>query len=170
MLRRFIGWRLNVAEREMGMSVEYLRHILRVSVRAFLAFTKILPLARYRRKLPLEALHVARLTAVCYEDCGDCVQGEVNAAKKEGVSRSIVQAILTGEAIELPDELADVYHFCLAILETRDDDSLRSRIRAHYGEEGLVEIALALGACRVFPTVRRALGYAKSCSIEPIKV
>src|SRR5258708_1610623 len=101
MLRKFIGWRLNAAEREMGTSVEYLRHILRVSVRAFLAFTKVLPLAKYHRKLPLEALHVARLTALCYEDCGDCVQGEVNMAKKAGVSVSLVQAILTGEAIEL---------------------------------------------------------------------
>jgi hypothetical protein len=170
MLRRFIGWRLNVAEREMGTSVEYVRHILRVSVGACLAFTRFLPLARYRRKLPLEAVHVARLTALCYEDCGDCVQGEVNLAKKEGISLTVVQAILTGEGIELPEELADVYHFCLAILETRDDEGLRQRVRAHYGEEGLVEIALALGACRVFPTIRRALGYAKSCSVEPIKV
>ena len=170
MLRKFTSWRLSVAEREMGTSVEYLRHILRVSVRAFLVFTKILPLAKYYRRLPLEALHVARLTALCYEDCGDCVQGEVNMAKRAGVSLALVQAILTGEAIELPEELADVYHFSLAILETRDDDSLRNRVRGHYGEEGLVEIALALGACRVFPTIRRALGYAKSCSIEPIKI
>lgn len=170
MLRSFLDWRISAAERDMGASMEYLRHILRVRVRAFLAFTKILPLAKYQRKLPLEALHVVRLTALCYEDCGACVQGEVNLAKKAGVSLTLVQAILTGEAIELPEELADVYHFCLAILETRDDESLRNRVRAHYGEEGLVEIALALGACRVFPTIRRALGYARSCAIEPIKV
>jgi hypothetical protein len=170
MLRRFINWRLSVAERQMGTSVDYLRHILRISRRAFLAFAKIMPLANYHRVLPEAPLHVVRLTALCFEDCGGCVQGEVNMAKKAGVSLAVVQAVLSGEAIELPEELADVYHFSLAVLETRDDETLRDRVREHYGEEGLVEIALALGACRVFPTIRRALGYAKSCSVEPIKV
>ena len=170
MLRSFINWRLTVAERKMGTSVDYLRHILRVSLRAFRAFTRIIPLAEYHRALPAEPLHVARLTALVYEDCGGCLQGEVNLAKQAGISVAVVQAVLGGDAFELPEELADVYHFCLAVLETRDDEALRERLRQHYGEEGLVEIALALGACRVFPTIRRALGYAKSCSVEPIKV
>ncbi len=170
MLRRFINWRLSVAEREMGTSVDYLRHILRVSRRAFMAFTKIIPLAEYHRALPADPLHVVRLTALVYEDCGGCVQGEVNLAKKAGVSQAVVRAVLDGEAVELSEELADVYHFALSVLETREDEALRERIREHYGEEGLVEIALALGACRVFPTIRRAMGYAKSCSVEPIKV
>jgi alkylhydroperoxidase family enzyme len=170
MLNSFINWRLTVAERRMGFPVEYLRHILRVSRRAFFAFTKIMPLANYRRVLPLDALHVARLTTLSYEDCGTCLQGEVNLAKRDGVDLSIIQAILNAEAVELSEELADVYHFALAVLETRDDDTLRERIKRHYGEEGLVELALAIGACRVFPTVKRALGYAQSCSVEPIRV
>jgi alkylhydroperoxidase family enzyme len=170
MLNSFINWRLTVAERRMGFSVEYLRYILGVSRRAFFAFTKILPLARYHRVLPMDALHVARLTALSYEDCGTCVQGEVNLAKRAGVAPAIIQAVLNTEAVELAEELADVYHFALAVLETRDDETLRNRIKEHYGEEGLVEIALAIGACRVFPTVKRALGYAQSCSVEPIRV
>jgi hypothetical protein len=170
MLRKFISWRLSVAERQMGTSVDYLRHILRVSRRAFMAFAKIIPLAHYHRVLPEAPLHVARLTALVYEDCGGCLQGEVNMAKKAGVSVAVIQAVLGGDAFELSEELADVYRFALAVLETREDEALRERLREHYGEEGLVEIALALGACRVFPTIRRAMGYAKSCSVEPIKV
>ncbi|CAN5507389.1 hypothetical protein BH10PLA2_BH10PLA2_04700 [soil metagenome] len=170
MINQIINWRLTLAERRMGFSVEYLRYILSVSRKAFFAFVKIVPLSSYRRVLPLEALHVARLATLNFEDCGTCVQGEVNLAKRDGVDAAVIQSVLNAEAVELSEELADVYHFALAVLETRDDETLRERVKEHYGEEGLVELALAIGACRVFPTVKRALGFAKSCSVEPIRV
>ena len=60
MIRWLIGKRISAAERRLGVRADYLRHILRVSPRAFLKFVKIMPLAQYRRALPAEPYHVVR--------------------------------------------------------------------------------------------------------------
>ena len=47
---------------------------------------------------------------------------------------------------------------------------MRERVRERYGEEGLVELALGIAAARVFPVVKRALGYATSCALVKVKI
>ena len=51
------------------------------SLGGFLAFVKLMPLAKYRRKLPAGPYHVARIVAARHEDCGPCVQIEVDLAR-----------------------------------------------------------------------------------------
>lgn len=165
MLRWLIHKRLAAAEQELGASVDYLRHILRVSLGAFFKFVKVMPLAEYRRSLPAAPYHVARLVATRHEDCGPCVQIEVHLAKKAGVSAPILQAVLAAHPDALPEDLAAVYRFAEAVVtRSGEEDPLREQMRRHYGEAGLVELALAIAICRVFPTTKRALGYATSCS------
>ena len=86
MLRRLILRKLGTEERRMGVSLDYLRHILGTSFKSFFVFTKIMPISNHRRKLPVEPYYVARLVATRDEDCGTCVQIEVNLAKEEGVA------------------------------------------------------------------------------------
>ncbi len=171
MIRRFILYRLDKEERRLGASLDYLRHILRVSLSAFFKFAKIMPLATYRKTLPVDAYSVARLVATQHEDCGSCLQIEVNLAKSEGVSRDTIRATLNGEVEALSEQLADVYRFAEAVVRATDDDVvLREKVNQHYGDGGLVELALAIASCRVFPTTKRALGYAKSCRLVQIDV
>src|SRR2546422_1159711 len=105
MLRWLIGKRLNAAERTLGVSLEYARHILRVSLRAFFKFIKIMPLAEYRRALPAAPFYAARIVAIRHDDCGECVQIAVNQAKNAGVSAGLIQAVLAGRWGGLPDDL-----------------------------------------------------------------
>lgn len=171
MLRRLIETRISAAERSLGVPADYLRHILRVSLRSFFKFVKIMPLAEYRRALASEPYHVARLVATRDEDCGTCLQIEVNLAKKDGVSPAVLQAVLDSRPDDLPRELADVYHFTQHVVTASGgEDELRERIRRRYGEEALVELAMAMAVCRVFPITKRALGYAKSCSKVTVQV
>jgi alkylhydroperoxidase family enzyme len=171
MLRWLINRRLNAAERDLGAPVDYLRHIARVSLRAFFKFVKIMPLAQYRRKLPAPLYHAARLVATQHEDCGTCVQIEVNLAKKAGVSPALLQAVLEEDLTALPEEVADACRFAKAVVTaTGEEGELRERIRQRHGEEALVELALAIAVCRVFPTTKRALGYATSCARVPVQV
>ena len=171
MLRRLIETRISAAERSLGVPADYLRHILRVSLRAFFKFVKIMPLAEYRRALASEPYHVARLVATRDEDCGTCVQIEVNLAKKDGVSPAVLQAVLDSQPDDLPRELADVYHFTRHVVTASGaEGEFRERIRRRYGEEALVELAMAMAVCRVFPITKRALGYAKSCSKVTVQV
>lgn len=164
-----LGWlvskRLDAAERQLGVSVDYLRHLYRVSPGGFFKFARILPLAAYRRKLPAEPFHVATLAAVKHEDCGTCVQIGVNMALRDRVPTAVIKATVEGRPEDLSPELADVYHFATSVacadgLETEP----RERIRQRWGETALAEMALAIASCRTFPTLKRGLGYATSCA------
>lgn len=171
MLRRLISWKLDSVERELGVSMDYLRHILRYSLPGFMKFAKIIPLAEFRRELPAEPYFVAVLVATQNADCGTCVQIGVNQAKKAGIRADIINAVIQGRPDELPDELADVYRFAASVVQADNlEGELREKIRDRYGEAGLVEMALAMGVSRIFPTTKRALGYAKSCAAVSLEV
>jgi alkylhydroperoxidase family enzyme len=171
MIHRLILARLDAAEKQLGASLDYARHIARVSLRAFFKFVKIMPLASYRRTLPRGPYHVARIVATRDEDCGTCVQIVVNAAKKSGVPATVLRAVLDRRPDELPEELAEAYHFAEEVVTaTWQEGVWRERIRRRYGDEALVELALAIAACRVFPITKRALGFATSCRQVNIQV
>jgi alkylhydroperoxidase family enzyme len=171
MLRRILMGRLNVLERELGVSVEYVRHILRTSLRCFRNFARIIPLASYRRRLPVDACHVARLVVTRHADCGTCLQIAVNEARKAGVSVDTVQAVLADDADRLPEGLAEVYRFALGVVgATGDEDAVRESLRTRYGEEALIELAMTIASSSFFPVVKRALGYAVSCSRVEVSV
>jgi len=157
-------------ERKLGGSLDYARHILRTSLRAFFKFGRVIPLSEYRRVLPVDAHFTARIVATRDEDCGTCVQIEVNLARRAGMSADLLESVLAERPDDLPLELAEVYRFARAVVKARDDEELRAKMRQRYGEEGLVELALAMAACRVFPIVKRTLGYAKSCSLVEVRV
>ena len=171
MLRRFLLSRIAAAEKELGASLDYCRYMIRVSLRASFKFAKFLAVDEYRRVLPPGPCYVARIVAVRDEDCGTCVQIAVNQAKKAGVPATVVQAVLDGQPDRLPDELAEAYRFAEAVVtQSGEEDALRERIRSRHGDEGLVEMALAIASCRVFPITKRALGYAVSCSAMAVRV
>ena len=95
----------------------------------------------------------------------------MNEVKKAGVPAEILRAVLDGRLDDLPEELRDVYRFAEAVVKASgEEDAFRERIRARYGDEGLIEMALAIASCRVFPTTKRALGYAVSCSKVAVSV
>jgi hypothetical protein len=165
MLRALIENRIAAAEHRIGVKADYLRHMLGVSLRSFLKFTKVMPLAEYRRVLPSDPYHVARIVATRDEDCGTCLQIEINLAKRDKMKPLLIRAAVNGKPDEMPEQLADVYRFAEAVVKrTGDEDIYRERIRELYGEEGLVELAMAIAVCRIFPATKRALGFAKSCS------
>jgi hypothetical protein len=171
MLRWLIKRRLNATQKKLGVSLDYARHMLRISLRAFLRFLKIMPLAEYRRAIPAEPFYAARIVATRHDDCGECVQIAVNQARNVGIRPALLEAILTGRMEELPDEVADACRFAAAVVTASgEEDALRERIRARYGEEALVELALTIAAARFFPTAKRALGYAKSCARVSVPV
>ncbi len=165
MIRRMILSRLAREEHRLGESVEYVRYILHVSLRAFFRFAKIFSIAEYRDRLPADAYHVARIVAARDEDCGTCVQIEINLAKASGVPSALLQAVINRNLDALPHPILDVYRFVeMVVTSAEEDDSLRQNIITHYGERGLVELALAIGASRFFPIVKRTLGHATTCA------
>src|SRR5215831_6790142 len=89
MLRKFILWRIASTEKQWGVSLEYCRFIVRVSLRAASKFAKFLAVDEYRRVLPPGPCYVARIAAVRDADCGTCIQIAVSQAREAGVSAEI---------------------------------------------------------------------------------
>ncbi|HEV2881142.1 MAG TPA: hypothetical protein VGX24_07675 [Pyrinomonadaceae bacterium] len=172
MLRQLILRQLDAQECKLGgVSIDYLRHVARTSLPAFFKFALFTPLAAHRRALPADAYHVARIVATQHEDCGTCVQIEVNLARRDGVAPEVLRAAVKRRPEELPAALADVYRFAQAVVEADGaEGEWRERVREQYGEEALVEMALGIAAARVFPTTKRALGYATSCALVNVEV
>lgn len=171
MIRTLIGNSLNAEERKLGASLDYARDILRTSLPAFLKFAMFMPLSRHREALPRAAYHVARIVATRDEDCGTCVQIEVNLARADGLPVDVIEAVLNENVDALPDDLADVYRFARRVVEASgEDDALRERMRYRYGDDGLVDLALGMASARVFPIVKRTLGHARSCALVKIEV
>lgn len=94
MIRHMILSRLAREEHQLGESVEYIRYMLGASLRGVLRFSKIFSIAEYRDGLPADAYHVARIVAARDEDCGTCVQVEINLAKAGGVSSELLRAVI----------------------------------------------------------------------------
>lgn len=108
-IRWFLERRLRAVERTQGISLAYLRGMLRVSPPHFLAFMKVMPLARFRRALPAEAYHLARIVTARHEDCGTWMTMEVHLATRAGVSAALIHTILDEAPCALPSDLAEVY-------------------------------------------------------------
>lgn len=145
--------------------MDYLRDIADNSPAAFLKLALIAPLGVHRRALPLDAWHIARVTAAFAEDCGTCAQIAITLARRDHVSAAHLRAVISGDSAALPEPLRDVYCFAHTIANRRDDERLRERLRARYGQTALVELALAAAISRVIPTLKRALGQARACSV-----
>jgi len=172
-LRKLIHAGLDSAERTLRVpgSMEYLRAVAGHSRGAFLKFSLFLPLATHRRRLPSAAYHAARLAATRHQDCGTCVQIVVNQARSDGVPAPLLRALLHDRPDDVPPEVAEAYRFARAVVEQAPDaESLREQVRARFGEEGLVELALGIASAQVFPVAKRALGYATSCTLASVEL
>jgi hypothetical protein len=89
---------------------------------------------------------------------------EVRIAKKSGVNTPVVQAMIEQDNCALSQDLAKVYVLAeVVVTRNGPEDEYRDAILRRYGEIGLVESSLAVAACRLFPTNKRALGYTIPC-------
>lgn len=141
----------------------YMHEILDVSIAAFFKLAMAQAMSTHREGLPLTALFAARITAVRFEDCGPCAQLVVNMALEAGVAAATVRAIVARDFDAMGEDAALGVAFADAVLAHASTDALRARALATYGERGLVTLAYAIAATRIYPTMKRVLGYAHTC-------
>ncbi|MBY0585678.1 hypothetical protein K2X85_00785 [bacterium] len=171
MIGYLLGKQIDKAEKSLGASLHYLRHVMRVSLPDFFRLRRLGMLLNHRVALPPAPFHVARLVSVMAEECGECVQIEINLARQAGVPADVLQSILAMRPSDLPEELGDVYLFAECVVQNSGDvEPLRAKMRHRYGERGLVELAMGIALARTFPTVKRGLGYSSICNLKGMKV
>jgi hypothetical protein len=152
-------------ERTFSYDAGYLRVLLAASPATFLKFSVVTGLTP-RRDAPAEALAAAGIVATLREDCGPCTQIGVDIAVKGGVERQVLRAILSGDEAAMGEGAALAYRFARASLDRDMEtaDPLRDAIVRRWGEKGLVAIALTITTARMYPTLKYALGYGRTCS------
>ncbi|WOO41766.1 carboxymuconolactone decarboxylase family protein [Rubellicoccus peritrichatus] len=161
---------LTAFEEHYQYDVSYLQEILAASPEAMQAFDQFKAMGAFRRKLSPEAYFVANIATMQTEDCGSCLQLVVKMALEAGVSSEIVRGALNKGA-GLSTELELLHLFSVGVATNNLVDGLQEQISELFGKEALVEIALCIAASRVYPSLKRALGYAgKSCSLVQIEV
>jgi hypothetical protein len=166
MIKWLLRRRIDAFEKEYDYDTSHMRYIVDVSVRAALKFGRVMGLTTYREDVPLEAGFAAGLTTTLAEDCGPCSQLVVTMAEREGLAPATIKAILAGDEHAMTPEAALGFRFTQAVL--RHDpaaDALRDEIVARWGRRALVSLAFGITAARMFPTLKYALGFGKSCSL-----
>ncbi|HXQ14367.1 MAG TPA: hypothetical protein VN814_07075 [Caulobacteraceae bacterium] len=152
-------------ERAFRYDASYMRAVLAASPATFMKFSVATSLVR-RRDAPAEALAAAGVVATLREDCGPCTQIGVDMAVKGGIDRRVLRAILAGDHAAMGETAALAYRFAQASLDRDMEtaDPLRDEIVRRWGEKGLVAIALTITTARMYPTLKYALGFGKTCS------
>lgn len=165
MLKTFIEKMLRKQEEVTGESVDYLRDLHAAAPGALWRFVCFLPMSRFRKSLPLEAQAVARIAAVHAEDCGPCLQTVVNLMTVAGVAPQTLRAAVTRDLAAMDERTRTVFEFAEAIVN-RDihSEELRPLIEGWWGKAAMADLALAIASTRVFPTVKRVMGYGQACS------
>ena len=165
MLKSIVLGRIAAFEKQWKYDATYLRELADVGVGVVWRFGQVSALG-HLGGAPSAALAAARLAGTLTEDCGPCTQLIVDVATKDGVAPDVLRAIVVGDEAKMSDDARLAYRFARASL-ARDlvvSDRLREEIVATWGKRGLVAIAFALLAGRMFPTLKYALGHGRACS------
>lgn len=147
-----------------GYDVTYMRRMLHAAPDAFAKFYRIAEITAHREAAPLEAWYAAKIAGALKEDCGPCVQLVVDMAQEAGVDPAEIEAVLTRDVTAMSEDTALGFLFADAVLRADpDEDDIRDAVTARWGAAGLVDLALGMQVGRIFPMMKAALGYAKTC-------
>jgi hypothetical protein len=147
--------------------VGYVEALIEASPGAFTAYEAAMPMGQYQKAAPTELLTIAKLATVQVEDCGPCLELGIKLARESKVPESVIRGALQGGKGLSPEQL-DVYRYARGVAENADmDPELLPRIENRWGREVIAELAIAIVATRMYPALKRALGYAKRCSLMP---
>lgn len=170
MLNKLFERMIRKQEKVTGESADYLRDIRAASPSAFWRFLAFTPLSQHQGPLPLNAACAARVAAIHAEDCGPCLQIIINLALAAGASPELLRAAVNGDLNTMDADSRLAFEFAEAIAK-RDlrSEELRPEIETRWGKAGLAELALAIASVRVFPTLKRTMGYGQACQRVHIK-
>ena len=165
MLKWFLSRWIRKFERTWNYDASYLRDVLDADPRALMAFSKAAALSSYRKDVPPAAYCAAGLVGTMAEDCGPCTQLVLDMAQRQGVDPEILRAIVARDFTAVPFEVALAARFAEASLHHAPEaDDLREEVLRRFGKCGLVSLAFAMTASRLYPTLKYALGHGRACT------
>jgi len=149
----------------------YMKEMVKAAPKAYENFEAFLPMASFINATPKEVMYVVKVASMKNEDCGACLQLNVDMAIEAGVDKEIIKEVVFNDGKNLPTALKEIYDFTLCVGNNQSVDAdLYDKINKTYSKEMMVEISLAIAASKVFPAIKRVLNDFHSCSVIQIKV
>jgi hypothetical protein len=165
MIKWFLSRWIDKFERTWSYDAGYLRDVLDADPRALMAFGKMTGIGAYRKDVPPAVYCAAGIVAVMSEDCGPCTQLAIDMAQRAGVDPAILRAVVARDLKGMPDDVALAVRFAEASLRHAPEaDDLRTEVVRRFGKRGLVSLAFAITAARLYPTLKYALGHGRACT------
>jgi len=165
MIRWFLQRWIAKFERTWHYDASYLRDVLDADPRALMAFGKVAAIGNYHKDVPPAAYCAAGIVGTMSEDCGPCTQLVIDMAQRQGVDPAILRAIVARDLSAMPFEVVLAMRFAEASLNHAPEaDDLRDEVVRRFGKRGLVSLAFALTASRLYPTLKYALGHGRACT------
>jgi len=153
--------------RHYDYDVGYLEELMDASPDAFRAFEAAMPMARVKKAASAEQIFIVKIAAMRAQDCGPCTELNLKMAREAGVAETVIQGALRGGK-GLGAEQRDLHDYARAVALNGDlDPALLPRLEARLGREVIAELAVNIVATGIYPTLKRALGHAQSCSLFP---
>jgi hypothetical protein len=165
MLKKILHYFISKLERKYGYDAGYLHAMIESSPALAREFSHVPKLSQYRKKAPVRLHALAGLAAAKSEDCGPCLQLGIDMSHEAGVDTETLKKVVKNpEQLSGDDKL--VFDYATAVANNAADaESLRQQVEKKFGRDILIELAMAIATTRVYPALKRGMGYAKSCQI-----
>jgi len=164
MIRWFLRRQIAAYQRTWNYDTSYIQEIVDADPRAVWAFSKVMGFTQYRKDVSPAVYYAAKIIGTMAEDCGPCTQLAVDMAARAGVDAAVLRAIVAGDIAAMPDDVALAVRFTRATLQHDwEADALREELIHRWGKRGLISLAFAITAARLFPTLKYALGHGRAC-------
>lgn len=164
MIRYFLRRAATAMGKRYDYDVSYMQAVIDASANAGVRLAAYPMVTQYRG--PSEAANVtigAMFASILDGDCGPCAQLVVDMATEAGADPAQLQRCALGQALQAGDTGLGFRFAQAAIAGTPDADDLRAEIAQKYGDRAVVAAALAAATTRMYPVLKRGLGYGKSC-------
>ena len=114
---------------------------------------------------PKDMIHMARLGSARAEDCGPCVEIVRGFALADRMDADRLQNALLGKPDNDSDALAYGFGEAIAQGDVARSFELGEQVEAKHGRPVRTELTLAAASGRLYPAIKRGLGYASACEI-----
>lgn len=164
--------RVAATEAALGVRLDYMREMAEAGSPVLQKIQAISAMNRAEAGsgLPAEIRAFATMGAVQADDCGECLQIHINMDRALGIHPTLLQAALDRRPELLPAPIALAWRFGQAVAANDPAmEDMRLELEQLYGRPAMIELSFHLAVSRFYPTVKRALGYAASCSLVQVQ-
>lgn len=165
MLRWFLRRQIASFGHTWNYDVKYVQEMLDIDPRAVLTLGKVIGVSHYRKDIPVAAHYAAKIVSTMAEDCGPCTQLVITMAEREGVDPAVLRAVAAQDFSAMPYEVALAARYAeMTLRHAAEADDVREEVIRLWGKRGLLSLAFAITASRLFPTLKYALGHGRACT------